>query len=263
MKHNKPFLIILCSTALIILTPFVKADSETLEGITDKDRARHEATGVVGGAVIGGIVGGPIGAVVTAAFGNWVSEQTLAKKENTFLAKQLDNQRQELLAMQSEFRALQARHQVALRENQATKSRLDDLSQANTQMSVATVCCEDTEITLHFKTGSSRIEALYKDKLSEFASHASKYPKLEILVNGHADRRGDSEANMALSRARISEVVSTLQELGVTRNPMETSAYGEESPDSNEDTFENNFFDRRVVVKLIPATSALLTQAID
>ena len=263
MKHNKPFLIILCSTALIFLAPFTKANNDSVDGISDKDRARVETTGVVGGAVIGGIVGGPIGAVVTAAFGSWVSEQSIAKKENTLLAKQLDNQRQELLAIQAEYRALQASHQVALRENRATKSRLEDLGQSNALMGVAAGCCDDTEITLHFKTGSSSIEALYKNKLTEFASHASKYPRLAILVTGHADRRGEPNTNMALSRARVSEVVSTLKELGITRNHVETSAYGEESPDSNEDSFENNFFDRRVIVKLVPATSGMLTQTND
>ena len=261
MKHNKPFSIILCSTALILATPFLNAAETETTAVTESDRLRHETAGVVGGAVIGGVVGGPIGAVLTAAFGGWVSEQTLAKKENKVLASQLDAQEQELLAMQAEYRALQARYQVAIRESQTAEKRMQDLRESSALLGVAAGCCDDTEITLHFKTGSATIEPVYDAKLAEFAGHAEKYSKLAVLINGHADRRGDAGANMALSKARVNAVVDRLHALGMNNSTVKTSAFGEENPDSQEDTLENNFFDRRVVLKLVPATSGLLTQA--
>lgn len=263
MKHNKPFLIILFSTALILATPFLKANDSDPPSISDGERARHEATGVIGGAVLGGLVAGPVGAVVTAAFGNWVSENAIAKKENVLLARQIESQQEQLLAVQAEYRALQAIHQLALQENRSTQSQLQSLRKSKAEMTATAGCCDDAEITLHFTTGSSEVQPLYESKLAEFVALASQHRDAVVTVIGHADRRGDSSANMMLSRQRVTTVVNRLRHLGLSEHSLDTSAYGEEAPDSREDSLENNFFDRRVVLKLVPATSPMLTRADD
>lgn len=256
MKHNKPFLIILCSTALIILAPFVKASNDDFNSISDKDRARHEASGVVGGAVIGGIVGGPIGAVVTAAFGNWVSEQALAKKENSLLAERLEEKDRELVAMQAQYRSMQSRYELALLEANNVK-----VSQGfMTVIPEVKACCQDTVLDLHFKTNAVGIEPFYNEKLRELAAIADEFPDTTIHITGHADRRGDSERNLALSRERVEAVISRLQTYGVNRTSINSDAFGENSPRSAADTLEDNFFDRRVEVRLLSTGNGLVTQ---
>ena len=251
-------------TSMLLISPMLLAANTETVKVSDQDRLRHETTGVVGGAVIGGLVGGPIGAVVTAAFGSWVSDKTLAKKENRLLITELDHQQKELIAMQADYRALQARYQVAQRV--ADTARLRNASITQRAMSVqpeVVQCCSDTEMSLHFKTNSTDIEPFYNDKLLEFTAIARKYSDAVIEITGHADRRGDSDANLALSRSRIQTIEQRLRSMGITAASLQTNAYGESRPVSEIDSLENNFFDRRVTVKMLTIGNGLLSRTND
>jgi sortase system peptidoglycan-associated protein len=255
-----------CATilAMLFISPLLLAANSENTKVSDQDKMRHESTGVIGGAVIGGLVGGPIGAVVTAAFGSWVSDKTLAKKENQFLTTELDRQQKELIAMQADYRALQARYQVAQRQEQTTRLRNASIPQSAKPVQPEYIqCCSDTELSLHFKTNSTGIEPFYNDKLLEFTSIAKKYPDAVIEITGHADRRGDSEANLALSRGRIQTIEQRLRSNGLTAASLQTNAYGESKPASAIDSLENNFFDRRVIVKLLTVGNGLLSRSND
>lgn len=249
----------LCSLTLLSATAPVFAD-DSQELVSDKEKLRHETTGVLGGAVIGGLVGGPFGAVLTAGFGAWVSDLTIAKKENSLMAASMADQREELLALQAEYRALEARYQVASRDVQAARIRNASFeAQAREQ----SACCGDSELSLHFKTGSADIEPLYDSKLNEFAALVKKLPEAVIEITGHADRRGEVASNLALSQRRIQAVEKRLRNLGVRSRGIQTSAFGESRPVSTTDNFENNFFDRRVVVKVVSPGNGMLTRADD
>lgn len=262
MKHTRTTLSIVCSLSLLLLTPMLQAADTGV--INEKDRQRHEATGVVGGAVVGGILGGPLGAIVTAVFGGVVSDQAYSRKENKLLAAELESQQQALLAMQADYRALQASHQVALRNAEASRVRAVSLSQgARLQNQTVTTCCKDTELSLHFKTASSSVEPFYNDKLVEFAAVVKEFPGTVIEITGHADRRGDSGTNLALSQQRVQAVERKLASLGVRNVSLKTNAFGESKPATADDSLENNFFDRRVIVKLLGTGNGLLTQTDD
>jgi len=256
---SRTLLSALCSLTLLSTTaPVFAEDNQAL--VSDKEKRRHETTGVLGGAVIGGLVGGPIGAVLTAGFGAWVSDLTIAKKENSLMAASLDEQREAFLALQAEYRALEARYLVTSRDVQAARIRHASFeAQAREQ----TVCCGDSELSLHFKTGSADIEPLYDSKLNEFAALVKKMPEAVIEITGHADRRGEDASNLALSQRRLQAVEKRLRNLGVRSRGIQTSAFGESRPVSATDNFENNFFDRRVVVKVVSPDNGMLTRADD
>ena len=255
-----------CAAVLTTASALSAAADGPVTELSDKEKTRHEATGVVGGALIGGIVGGPLGAIATAAFGGWVSEQRIAKKENDLMHTALDSQQQELVAMQAEYRALQARYQVAARNLQ--NARLQNASfEAEaarlTGRDNLAACCSDTELVLHFKSGSARIEPLYDEQLEAFAKLLTSLPEAVIEITGHADRAGDNGANLALSQQRIQAVERKLQSLGVRTGALQTSAFGESRPLSESDNFENNFFDRRVQMRIVSAGDGYLTRAAD
>lgn len=264
MKHTRPTLSILGSALLLSTTACVYAANDPAVSISEKERLKHETAGVVGGAVIGGVLGGPVGAVLSAGFGAWVSDLTVSKKENALLAAALDGERRELLATQAEYRALQARHELALRETESSRLRNASVSQGLLSAKPDTVeCCQDTELSLHFKTGSTTIESLYQGKLAEFAALLQKMPDAVIEITGHADRRGETAANLALSQRRIQAVEERLRTLGVKNRALQTSAFGESRPATDADTLENNFFDRRVIVKVLSPSNGLLTRSED
>jgi sortase system peptidoglycan-associated protein len=265
MKHTRTLIPALCSLALLSTSTLLfAADDADTALVSDKEKMRHETTGILSGAVIGGLVGGPLGAVVTAGFGAWVSELTIAKKENTLIVASMAEQRRELLALEAEYRALQARHEIAQREAQGARVRNASF-EAEAQRTNRTLpsCCSDTELSLHFKTGSAEIESLYDAKLNEFASLVKNLPEAVIEITGHADRRGETAANLALSQRRIQAVEARLRTLGVRNKSLQTSAFGESRPASDTDTLENNFFDRRVMVKVITAGNGMLTRTND
>lgn len=264
MKHTRTLLPALCSLALLSTSiPAFAAGAADTELVSDKEKMRHETTGVLSGAIIGGLVGGPLGAVVTAGFGAWVSELTISKKENSLMAASLEEQRRELLALEAEYRALQARHETAQREVQSARARTVSMTQGMATINPAALCCQDSELVLHFKTGSADIEPLYTEKLMVFAAMVNKLPEAVIEITGHADRRGETAANLSLSQRRIQAVEARLRTLGVRNKALQTSAFGDSRPASDADTLENNFFDRRVVVKVIAAGNGMLTRAND
>jgi len=261
MNKHSTLMSALCGIVFLTATSSVLADDNALSG---GERTKREATGVVSGAVIGGLVGGPIGAIATAGFGAWVGNLTVAKKESQLMAQALGEQEQEFIALQAEYRALEARYQVAVRDIQAARVRnasFESQDQRTNRNQAA--CCSDSEVSLHFKSGSTTIETLYDQKLADIAALVKDLPDTVIEITGHADRRGDSAANLALSQRRIQAVENRLRELGVRNRAIQTSAFGETRPVTETDTLENNFFDRRVVVKVVSAGNGMLTRAND
>ncbi len=247
----------------VLLTTTVPVFADVVE-LSDAERTKREATGVVSGAVVGGMLGGPIGAIATASFGAWVGNLTTANKEKELMAQALTDQGRELIAMQAEYRALEARYQVAARDAQTARMRNSSFeSQAQRTNRELSVCCSDSEVSLHFKTGSMEVEKLYEQKLADIAILVKNLPEAVIEITGYADRRGEPAANLALSQRRVQAVEARLRELGVRNRAIKTSAFGETRPATDTDSLENNFFDRRVVVKVVTASNGLLTRAND
>ncbi|MFT5320500.1 MAG: sortase system peptidoglycan-associated protein [Pseudohongiellaceae bacterium] len=263
MKHSRSILKLIGGVAFITISTLSQAALEPALSLSEEQRMKHESTGVIGGALIGGLLGGPIGAIATAAFGGWVSDKTIAKKENELLNTALNQQGQDLIALQAQYRALEARYQVASRESQAARVRNASFSgqdrSINNNPSV-TACCNDAELSLHFKTGSTSIEPLYEEKLAQFITLVNTLPEAVIGITGHADRRGDSDVNLGLSQQRVQAVEKKLNSHGLSKRALQTSAYGESRPVSQTDSLEDNFFDRRVVLKIISAGNDRLTR---
>ena len=267
MKCIKPIIggigsIVLMSSSILFSAPLVAAVDSTGKS-NDSERTKHEATGIISGAIIGGVLGGPAGAILTAAFGGWVGDKTIAKKENAYLSEELLKQKQELITLQAEYRALEARYQVAEHESQSMRYRntsVDAQSLSIKEQNAFTECCNDTEISLHFKTNSTVIEPLYDEKLREFVSLVNSMPSAVIAITGHADRRGDATRNLALSQRRIQALETYLKTLGIKNRSIQTNAFGENRPLSQSDSLEDNFFDRRVVIKIVSSGKSLLTR---
>jgi len=243
-------------------TPLIAAENHEY-AVNETDRLRHESTGVIGGAVIGGALGGPVGAVISAGLGAWVSDLTLSKKENEQLESSLERERRQLTALQAEYRSLQARYQVANRESRSIRSRKTSLNTTAGISNKARDCCNDTEIHLHFMTGSASVMPLYEDRLKAFAHMVKEWPNAVIEITGYADRRGNPDANLALSQQRVQAVEKRLRSHGATNISMQTSAFGESRPSTPGDSLEHNFYDRRVILKVLDTGKLNLTSADD
>jgi OOP family OmpA-OmpF porin len=109
-------------------------------------------------------------------------------------------------------------------------------------------------ITLLFDTDSSSIREEYAylhEEVIAFRKENRDAVIDRIVVEGHADSTGTDEHNMRLSRRRAEGVKSYLVDnLGVSRNIVETAYYGESQPVASNRTKAGRQENRRVIVTI-------------
>src|SRR5688500_6060806 len=81
---------------------------------------------------------------------------------------------------------------------------------------------------VHFALNRSELTAEAPRTLAADAKRLLENPTLRIRVEGHADERGSTEYNLALSDRRATAIRRYLMDLGVASDRIETLAFGEE-----------------------------------
>jgi outer membrane protein OmpA-like peptidoglycan-associated protein len=88
-----------------------------------------------------------------------------------------------------------------------------------------------SDIQMSFLLGSAELTAQARATLDRFAAalvRVGRYPP--FAVEGHTDRSGSRETNIALSQARAASVVSYLAAKGVDRSRLTARGYGFDQP---------------------------------
>ena len=89
--------------------------------------------------------------------------------------------------------------------------------------------------TVHFDLDSSTLSSDTRRQLGENAEWIKKNDKVTVQIEGHCDRRGSVEYNLALGERRAKAVKTYMTSLGVPSNRMTVISYGVEKPiDSGE-----------------------------
>jgi peptidoglycan-associated lipoprotein len=83
---------------------------------------------------------------------------------------------------------------------------------------------------IHFDYDSASISSENMEILRKNAEFLVADPSLHAEVEGHCDRRGTSEYNMALGDRRAKEVSNALVSFGAQQSQLSTISYGEEVP---------------------------------
>lgn len=200
---------------------------------TDQE-IENEVIGASTGAVIGTIVGGPVGGVVAALFGIIMADGVNNKNDIENMTAKLDRRDSQLVALTNEFDQLKQKNQV-------------QLVSMDTQIERVT---QETESNVQFRTGSYQIEDHFKPQLDLMAEGLIKNNELTVSLSGFADRRGDDTYNQALSEQRVLSVKQYLFDKGVKKEQIISKSFGESNPVVANQTFESDFFDRRVVMRL-------------
>ena len=217
---------------------------------TSNDREHtEELVGLSSGAILGAVIAGPVGAFIGALTGTIIgksvgdeseitaqksllAQQEFALNEQNVKLADMDKQQQTLFAVQTELARIQAHQEQTL-----------------TELSIG--------MNVQFKTGSTQIAPLFQQQLDNVADMMTSMPDLHVNLMGYADRRGNDAFNQALSEQRLLEVTNYLIARGVDKTRLQGQAYGATSPMHAEQNFENDFFDRRVTLKLIAETAQL------
>ncbi len=86
------------------------------------------------------------------------------------------------------------------------------------------------------------------DKLANFLK---KYPKRDLLIEGHTDSRGSDTYNLGLSNQRAISVFSALIDRGIDSERMFTKGYGKMYPIAGNDTEAGRQQNRRVEIIIL------------
>lgn len=244
----------LAPLSLTLALASTTASADTRRASYDQRQASaEEATGFVSGAAIGGVLGGPPGAMAGAVIGALVGDGFNVRQRAGDLQA-------ELYAAQLESAQLHENYQVALQELEQLRSGARVLP-AYLPDGNSAIEFDNTALSVHFRSGSREIEAAYGTQLMGLVKLAQQLPTAEIEIIGFADRNGDAQQNLELSRQRSSAVQEFLNANGVSNASITTIAYGESRPLHDSQGFETDFFDRRVEVRLRDSSQSLLTQS--
>jgi len=218
------------------------------------DSSIEQGFGLLGGASVGAAVGGPVGALTGAAFGALVGDGWAAKKQVNHLQVDLVNSRRELASLQQQTSELRRQYELALQQD----GRGAQYIKANLETGAVGNCCDNTVMSLYFRTGSADVESHDMELINGFANLSRHMPDPVVEITGYADRNGDANANLQLSRERTDAVRRMLAARGIENTSITTIAYGESRPLSSSQTQETDFFDRRVILRLRDANQIML-----
>jgi peptidoglycan-associated lipoprotein len=99
---------------------------------------------------------------------------------------------------------------------------------------------------VHFDYDSSAVSAQYQSELKKNAELIRTDPTLRVEIEGHCDRRGTTDYNMALGERRAGAVGALLISFGAPAAQLSTVSYGEEVPLDPAETEEAYAKNRRV-----------------
>lgn len=251
-------------TALIVLlslgSQYALADTQTAD--YQSKTSVEESRGFLGGFTAGALLGGPPGAIAGAIIGSLMGDGFHARKDRADLQVELFESQLELAATQEEVS--ESRRQVLL-----ARQQIENLQTAAKVVAVSIprqsnfACCDNTVLSIHFRSGSSAIEPHYREQLDSMVRLADQIPTASVEITGYSDRNGDAATNLQLSRDRSNSIKEFFGRMGVQNSSITTVAYGETKPLESNQSFESDFFDRRVIVRLRDNSQQLLTRSPD
>lgn len=210
-----------------------------------------EDKGLIGfgsGVALGAVVAGPIGAVVAGTMGIFIGELANSEDQKKIINKQL------IAAQQASESYGQKNQTLArqLKQLELNNQHLNDKLTLAKQTINTAETMEQLKLNLQFAVNSSDVQNFYHQQLSHLAQLIKLNPKMTIQLAGFADRNGEDDFNLNLSAARVESVKQMLIKQGVDANNIITKAYGETAPMHAKQSYQGDFYDRRVEIKLQP-----------
>ncbi len=201
---------------------------------------KEERVGVGSGLLVGAAAGGPIGMIFGAAIGGLIGNKM--HKDST---------------ERDEYRA---RHEAAVKDLETLETMLAgnerDLAELRASLNAQSSRFRDAlqqtlAAEIYFHTGESAIDPNTEARLTRIGSVVRLIDDFSIVVEGHADPRGDDAYNEQLSADRANAVRNVLVAAGIPADRVSAMAIGETASDSAEDDLDSLALDRRVQVNLV------------
>lgn len=223
--------------AILVAAGIASGPAWTAEG---GKAPKEEKVGLGSGAAIGAMAGGPVGLILGAGLGGWVGNRLHEEKETHRASDE------RLAETQAELASVHG----ALREREHV---LDELrAEIGTERrELRNAMREALSVELFFRTAESRLDRASEQRLSRLAELLAELDDVAIIVEGHADARGDVEYNEKLSASRASTVREALVSGGVPTERITAEAQGESMAAAEEADPDALALDRRVAITIV------------
>ncbi len=104
---------------------------------------------------------------------------------------------------------------------------------------------------IQFEKGKSYLLPASSNELKRIIAIMQKYPKMEVLLEGHTDNVGNPNKNMTLSYKRVITVKNYICANGnIAESRVDVKAFGESNPISPNNNEESRMKNRRVEMKI-------------
>ncbi len=210
---------------LLIIAAVALSGCSGMQTKTEKGAAYGATGGAVAGALVGQLVGRDtkatlIGAAVGAAVGGLAGAG---------VGKMMDNQERDL-------------RQSLANSEAATIQREGNLLAVTLKGDVL------------FDFNSAAVKPGLYSEINKIADAMNQYPDTVARVEGHTDSVGSETYNMDLSIRRATAVRDVLVQRGVASTRLEIVGFGETMPVASNETEAGRLQNRRVEIKIAPAT---------
>lgn len=101
-----------------------------------------------------------------------------------------------------------------------------------------------------FDTNSTALGPGSRDRLNRVSDVLNRYPRTNVVIEGHTDSVGSESYNLRLSEERAASVADYLVSQGVERYRITTIGYGESRPVASNATPEGRLQNRRVELSI-------------
>ena len=203
-------------------------------------RGGGEGPGVAIGTIAGTVLGGPVGFVIGGGLGGWLSSklhrERTAKEEYAARYEAADELATELQTIVANNETEMGRMRLAMNEQETAFQ--DALRQA-------------LAVEVYFHTGEASLDDDIAARVEQLGSLIRERDDFVIVVEGHADPRGDATYNDQLSAERAAAVRDALVRAGLPAERITTTATGERGSEATEGDLDAMALERRVNLSVV------------
>ena len=162
----------------------------------------------------------------------------------------IDTNKQNIAANKQDITTNQ---QATAANKQAIDQNIKDIQEANDRFNQLSEYDVKGELTVNFKSGSSKLSPDDQAKLKQLAQTATGLTGYIVEVKGFADSTGNAAMNTKLSEERAQAVINYLVQSGniPIRHVVAPGAYGETNAVGSNETASGRAENRRVEVKVL------------
>lgn len=229
-------------TVLVLAMTSLMATNGWTAEVDESRGSKQERIGLGSGAVIGAVAAGPLGLIAGAVLGGWVGDRIHDEK----------SQRIDAEARYADAAADADRLEGLLAQTRNDLGRI--ASQLERERTAHSRALEEAlNVQVYFRTAEASPEAGAVERLTRIGELIQPMDGVVVMLEGHADARGDADYNEALSQARAESVRQIFLDAGVPEERIAITAEGESRATAALEDRDALALDRRVEIRILGA----------